>query len=181
MKQDSKYRSGFTAQTLVRLALMIALQITLTRILVVEIGQTLRISFGSVATILAGLWFGPVCGGLCGLCADILGCLIRGYVINPLITAAAVLWGVLPALVCLHIPSAASRRQKSLWLCLSIFGAGILSSLVLTTAGLVWMYQLSLAAVLPGRLIQSLIMIPCYCLIVCLLYYSPLTRVVTAP
>ena len=43
-----------------------------------------------------GLWLGPVAGGVCGLCADIIGCFMKGYAVNPFITVAAILWGVLP-------------------------------------------------------------------------------------
>ena len=41
-------------------------------------------------------WMGPVAGGVCGLCADIVGCFLKGYAVNPFITLASILWGVLP-------------------------------------------------------------------------------------
>jgi ECF transporter S component (folate family) len=79
------------------MALLIAMHLVLTRVLVIDLGAY-RISVGSVCTILAGLWLGPVAGGVCGLCADIIGCFMKGYAVNPFITVAAILWGVLPAL-----------------------------------------------------------------------------------
>ena len=62
-KMDEK---AVAIRRLVYLSLMVALQILLTRLLVIDMGAY-RISFGSVATILAGLWLGPVAGGVCGL------------------------------------------------------------------------------------------------------------------
>ena len=92
----------WNVKTLVFMALLIAMHLVLTRVLVIDLGAY-RISVGSVCTILAGLWLGPVAGGVCGLCADIIGCFMKGYAVNPFITVAAILWGVLPALAKLRI------------------------------------------------------------------------------
>ena len=80
----------------------------------------------------------PVAGGVCGLCADIIGCFMKGYAVNPFITVAAILWGVLPALA---KPLFANRKKtgKTVGICVSIVVTAVLSSLVLTTAGLVIM------------------------------------------
>ena len=77
-------------RTLVFVGLLAALHIVLTRLIVIELGSY-RITIGSVCTILAGLWLGPVAGGVSGLISDLLGCLIKGYAVNPFITVAAVL------------------------------------------------------------------------------------------
>ena len=84
-------------KNLVFMALLVAMHLVLTRVLVIELGAY-RISVGSVCTILAGLWMGPVAGGICGICADLIGCFMKGYAVNPFISLAAVLWGVIPAL-----------------------------------------------------------------------------------
>ena len=85
-------------RTLVFLGLLVAMHIVLVRLVVIDLGSY-RITIGSVCTILAGLWFGPVAGGVSGLISDVLGCILKGYAINPLITVAAILWGVIPALM----------------------------------------------------------------------------------
>ena len=125
----------WNVKTLVFMALLIAMHLVLTRVLVIDLGAY-RISVGSVCTILAGLWLGPVAGGVCGLCADIIGCFMKGYAVNPFITVAAILWGVLPALA---KPLFANRKKtgKTVGICVSIVVTAVLSSLVLTTAGLV--------------------------------------------
>ena len=166
----------WNVKTLVFMALLIAMHLVLTRVLVIDLGAY-RISVGSVSTILAGLWLGPVAGGVCGLCADIIGCFMKGYAVNPFITVAAVLWGVLPALA---KPLFANKKKtgKTVGICVSIIVTAVLSSLVFTTAGLVIMLGYNFYAIMPGRLVQFAIMIPIYCVLTCLLYFSPLTAMV---
>ena len=158
------------------MALLVAMHLVLTRVLVIDLGAY-RISVGSVCTILAGLWLGPVAGGVCGFASDIIGCFMKGYAVNPFITVPAILWGVLPALV---RPLIANKKKtgKTVGICVSIVVTAILSSLVLTTAGLVIMLGYNFYAIMPGRLIQFAIMIPIYCVLTCLLYFSPLTAMV---
>ena len=169
-------KQTWNVKTLVFMALLIAMHLVLTRVLVIDLGAY-RISVGSVTTILAGLWLGPVAGGVCGFCADIIGCFMKGYAVNPFITVAAILWGVLPALA---KPFFAKRKKtgKTVGICVSIVVTAVLSSLVLTTAGLVIMLGYNFYAIMPGRLVQFAIMIPVYCVLTCLLYFSPLTAMV---
>ncbi len=169
-------KQTWNVKTLVFMALLIAMHLVLTRVLVIDLGAY-RISVGSVTTILAGLWLGPVAGGVCGFCADIIGCFMKGYAVNPFITVAAILWGVLPALA---KPFFANRKKtgKTVGICVSIVVTAVLSSLVLTTAGLVIMLGYNFYAIMPGRLVQFAIMIPVYCVLTCLLYFSPLTAMV---
>ena len=87
----------FRSKTLVFLALLVAIQLVLSRVLVIDLG-VYRITLGTVATVLAGLWMGPVAGGVEGAVADIIGCFMKGYGVNPLITLSAVAWGVIPGL-----------------------------------------------------------------------------------
>ena len=169
-------KQTWNVKTLVFMALLVAMHLVLTRVLVIDLGAY-RISVGSVCTILAGLWLGPVAGGVCGFASDIIGCFMKGYAVNPFITVAASLWGVLPALV---RPLIANKKKtgKTVGICVSIVVTAILSSLVLTTAGLVIMLGYNFYAIMPGRLIQFAIMIPIYCVLTCLLYFSPLTAMV---
>ena len=169
-------KQTWNVKTLVFMALLVAMHLVLTRVLVIDLGAY-RISVGSVCMILAGLWLGPVAGGVCGFASDIIGCFMKGYAVNPFITVAAILWGVLPALV---RPLIANKKKtgKTVGICVSIVVTAILSSLVLTTAGLVIMLGYNFYAIMPGRLIQFAIMIPIYCVLTCLLYFSPLTAMV---
>ncbi|MCI6004936.1 MAG: folate family ECF transporter S component [Blautia sp.] len=174
--QKNSYKTYWNVKTLVFMALLVAMHLVLTRVLVVELGAY-RISVGSVCTILAGLWLGPIAGGVCGLCADIIGCFMKGYAINPLITVAAVLWGVLPALI-KPLFANKGRTGKTVGICISVVVTGFFSSLVFTTAGLVLFLGYNFYAIMPGRLVQFVIMIPIYCVLTTLLYFSPVTSMV---
>lgn len=174
---EKNAKSNWNTKTLVFMALMIAIHLVLTRVFVIDLGAY-RISVGSVSTILAGLWFGPLAGGICGLAADVLGCFMKGYAVNPLITIAAVLWGVVPAL---FRPLLANkpRTEKLAFLSVSVVITAFFSTLVFTTAGLVLIMGYNFYAIIPGRLIQFCIMIPIYCVLTCILYVSPLTGMIT--
>ncbi|MDO4273787.1 MAG: folate family ECF transporter S component [Eubacteriales bacterium] len=171
-----KNKTHWNVKTLVFMALLVAMHLVLTRVFVVELGAY-RISVGSVCTILAGLWMGPAAGAVCGLASDIIGCFMKGYAVNPLITIAAILWGVLPALV-KPLMANKNKRAKTVVISASIVVTAILSSLIFTTAGLVLIMGYNFYAIMPGRLVQFVIMIPIYCVLTCLLYFSPLTSLV---
>ncbi len=168
----------FGVKTMVYRALLVALHLILTRVLVLDLGAY-RISVGSVATILAGMWLGPIAGGICGFAADIIGCFMKGYAINPLITVAAICWGVIPVLF-KPLYSNKNRTMKTVWIVVGIAVTAVLSSLVFTTAGLVLIMGYNFYAIMPGRLIQFAIMTPIYCILTCLLYFSPLTAMITS-
>jgi ECF transporter S component (folate family) len=173
MHKNSKMK--WDTRTIVFLGLIVAMHIVLTRLVVIDLGSY-RISVGSVCTILAGLWFGPVGGGICGFLSDILGCILKGYAINPLITVAAVLWGVIPALM---VPlMKGGKVRKTAVLCAAVVLTSILATLVFTTAGLVWLAGYNFYAIMPGRIAQWAIMTPIYCVLTVVLYYSPLTHMV---
>ena len=167
--------SIFDTRTVVFMAALVAMQIVLSRVLVIDVGFA-RITLGTVCTIMAGLWFGPVAGGTCGLVADLLGCLLKGYAVNPLISLAAVVWGVVPVLI--RSLAKGEKGKKTVFICFGIVLASVISSLVLTTAGLVLMNGYNLMAILPSRAIQWAVMTPVYCVLTCGIYCSPLTSMV---
>lgn len=171
-----KRGNRWTVKTLVFMSLLVAMHLILTRIIALDLGPY-RIAIGSVCTILAGLWLGPVAGGTCGFASDILGCFMKGYAINPVITLAAILWGVIPALV---KPFFINRGKsgKTVGIVVAVTISNILCSFVLTTVGLVVVQGYSFAAILPGRIAQLILNIPVYSILTCLVYFSPLTKMV---
>ncbi len=172
---EKSKNSKWDTRTIVFLGLLIAIQIVLSRVFGIELGSR-RISLGPLSTILAGLWFGPVGGGVCGLVADLLGCLLRGYAPNPLITIGAMMWGIIPALFRPMLTG--TRRKKIVFLCVGVFLASVLATLGFTTAGNALYYGSPLAAMFLTRLPQWAIAMPIYCVLTCVLYLCPLTGVV---
>jgi ECF transporter S component (folate family) len=88
-----------TTKMIVTLALLLSMSVVLDRILGIQLAN-LRISFGNLPIILAGLLFGPIAGGIVGLLSDGLGFLIRptGEYI-PFLMLTPILMGVLPPLI----------------------------------------------------------------------------------
>ena len=174
--QKNNYKTYWNVKTLVFMALLVAMHLVLTRVFVVELGAY-RISVGSVCTILAGLWMGPAAGAVCGLTADILGCFMKGYPIDPFITTAAICWGLIPALL-KPLYANRTKKGKTAGIVLSVLGTAVLSSLVLTTMGLVLFEGYNFYTIIPGRLVQFVVLIPIYSVLTCLRYFSPLTSLV---
>ena len=170
-----KNKQTWSVKTLVFLALLVAIQLVLSRVLVIDLG-VYRITLGTVATVLAGLWMGPVAGGVEGAVADIIGCFMKGYGVNPLITLSAVAWGVIPGLAG-KLMAEKNRKVKTAVMCAAIAISGVVGTLGLTTAGLV-MIGANFYAIMPGRVVQYAIMTPIYCVCTLVLYFSPLTAMV---
>ena len=112
MNLKKRYRTVWCTYTLVSLSALTAIYLILSRFLAINIGGFGRIQLGVIARIMAGIWFGPFAGAVCGLASDLLGCLIQGYAVNPLITFAAILWGVIPALFVPYQTAPSFPRSK---------------------------------------------------------------------
>ena len=74
--------------------LFIALSIVLGKQLSFTMGP-IRISFENLTILMAGIMFGPLVGMTVGICADVIGCIIVGYAINPLVTLGAASIGLI--------------------------------------------------------------------------------------
>ncbi len=108
MHQETKRR--WSAKTIVFMGFFVAMNIVLTRFCSIDLGP-FRLGFGPAATIMSGLWLGPLAGGVVGMVADLIGCLIDGYAINPLITVSAILWGVVPGAMGLRLAKGSTKER----------------------------------------------------------------------
>ncbi len=174
---EKSKNSIWDTRTMVFLGLMVAIQIVLSRLLAIDMGWC-RLSFGPVSSILAGLWFGPVGGGVCGMLADVVGCLLK-YGYQPAyipITIGMMMWGIIPALF--RPLMKGSGRRKVVFLCIGIFFASIFGTLGFSTLGNSILYGTSFWAMFTTRLPQWALTMPLYCIVSSALYLSPLTGVV---
>lgn len=120
-------------QTVVFAGVMIAMNLVLARVLAINIGSTLRITVSATPIYLAGLWLGPLVGGICGGVSDLLGCLIQGYAPNPFILVTSVLAGVIPAIMKKYV----FHDKLNTWkIAVMVVLHGLIGSLGFTTAGL---------------------------------------------
>jgi len=85
-----------TTKRLSFMAMLIALQIVLSKFLMLQLTGSIRLSIDSVPILLTGIWFGPIAGGIVGLLSDLLGTLLfpTAGMYYPPLTAAFVLIGV---------------------------------------------------------------------------------------
>lgn len=139
--QEARARAGGIAlfgnlHVLVIAALLAALSIVLGKYLAINLGDSVRVSFENLPVIMAGLFFGPVIGAAVGAIADIVGCFMVGYALNPVITAGAALIGAVSGGI-----GAYAFRGRAGWrgtwrVFVPVFAAHALGSVCVKTLGM---------------------------------------------
>lgn len=90
----------FNLRGIVFLALLTALSIVIGRLLLINLTNSLRISFGNIPIILASLWFGPVAGMAVGFVSDFVGTnLFSSFPWYPPLAVTPVFFGLFPSLM----------------------------------------------------------------------------------
>ena len=120
----------------------------------IKIGTSIRIGFGALPVILAGVLFGPWVGMIVGAVSDIVGCAIFYGIGNmiPLVTVGMMSEGFLAGVIAKH--------HTPLRLSLATVSARVVGSLVFRTLGLYLRYKTPLAELLfriPCVAIESLL------------------------
>ncbi|MCK7485273.1 MAG: folate family ECF transporter S component [Bacillus subtilis] len=113
--------------------MLVAIGIVLSEFLAISLPPTahpvIRFSIGYLPIILAGVFYGPVYGGVAGIVQDLVGFflfgLAKGYVFHPGYTLNAALYGIIPALLIRSV----FKREKSLFYALNYVAAGVLLGL----------------------------------------------------
>lgn len=112
--------------------LFIALSIVLGKYLQIPIGDNIRISLENTPVIMAGVFFGPFVGGAVGASADLIGCLLKGYAINPVITLGALTIGFSSGL----FSALLKKAPRLISVAVSVFAAHIPGSMIIKSIGL---------------------------------------------
>ena len=119
-------------------ALFVALSIVFGKFLQIPnpFQEFIRISFENTPIIMAGMFFGPAVGVVTGVAADIIGCVLYGYSINPIITLGAAFVGFLSGIVAHYIV------KKPLWLktLISVLLSHAIGSVIIKSLGLAAWY-----------------------------------------
>ncbi len=136
-------------RALIITAILAAMSIVLGKFLQIPIGDSFRISFENLPIILASLLFGPVYGGACGLVADLLGCVLRGYAIIPLITVASCLMGIIPGVFTRYI----FKSFRMPFVILSGMISHVICSMTVKTIALHMAYGMDYAVLIPTRVL----------------------------
>lgn len=101
--------------------------------------QVIRISFENLPVLLAGITMGPLAGAMTGVVADLLGCVLYGYDINPVVTLGAAAVGAISGLLANYV----LRRPLLPRVILAVVGAHLCGSVFVKTAGLAAWYLAS--------------------------------------
>ena len=146
-------RAGFPLAVLVAAALLAAVSIICGKYLAIRAGDTLRFSFENLPILLGGLAFGPVVGVGIAVCADLIGCLMVGYAINPIITVGGALIGLIGGLGGILL------KKTPLWLQvgLTVLVAHLIGSVVVKTIGLAAFYNMPLWELMLWRLLNYVV------------------------
>ena len=136
-------------------SLLAALSIILGKYLAFNVGEFLRFSFENLPTIFAAIAFGPVTALLVATVADVVGSLMVGYAINPILTVGAAFVGAVAGLV--NIPVSKLKLPSALKIAICVFSAHIAGSLIIKSIGLHLMYGTPYSVLVPWRALNYLI------------------------
>ena len=139
--------------------ILAALSIVFGKLLAFNIGELFRISLENLPIILGGIFLGPIFGAVVGMVADLVGCLMVGYTINPVITLGAVAIGSISGIVSRLTKNISTGKRVFL----SVLSAHIFGSVIIKSIGLSWFYGTDFWALIPYRVLN-------YALIVALEY-----------
>ena len=123
---------------MVAAALLAAMSIVCGKYLKIPVGDIMRFSFENLPILLAGMAFGSVVGMITGVIADLVGCLLVGYAINPIVTLGAMAIGFLGGIVyrlCAKLP-------LMLRTFMTVVSAHLVGSVVIKTFGLAKFYSI---------------------------------------
>jgi dihydrofolate synthase/folylpolyglutamate synthase len=138
-----------TPKRLSLMAMLVALQVVLSKFLMLQLTDSIRLSIDSVPIILAGVWFGPVAGGVVGALADTLGTLLfpTAGAYYPLLTIAYFLIGVVSGLFSVVV----RNRSAAFRALVCVVPAELAGSLLFKSFALATLYGLSFGTMLTAR------------------------------
>ncbi len=152
----------------VYLGLLVGLSVVLTRIGSIRIAiagvEGVRIGFGGLPIILAGVMFGPTAGALVGAVGDVVG-----YFVNPLgaymphFTLTSALTGAIPAWVLMLLGKEPITKLK---LAVSIAIGQLITSVVMVPWFLNMLFGVPFQAIMVPRIIGQIIDIPIYVFVI---------------
>ncbi len=134
------------------LALLTALSILLGKYLAIRGGDVMRFSLENMPIIFAGMVFGPIAGGAVGLVADLLGCVMVGYTVNPVITIGGVAIGVISGLY--YYINSKLPFTTPITVAITVGIAHLIGSVIIKTFGLAVYYDMPLIELMLWRLVN---------------------------
>lgn len=129
-------KRSMTTRTLAYCALLAALSVVLARLVGLMPDPSTRFSIEAIPIFLAGMFFGPLAGGMVGFTADFVGCLFSAFGYNPIFCVPPILYGVFGGLLRHFL-----GKDTSIWrLALAFLPPVVLGSILYQSATLSYMY-----------------------------------------
>ena len=150
--QTNRYSERERITRVAVLGRLIALSIVAGKYLAIRVGELFRFSLESTPILLAGILFGPVAGAAVGVIADLVGCVLVGYAINPLVTLGAAAIGALAGVLYARLP-----LRRGVRLFLTVLGAHLVGSVLIKTFGLATYYDTPFFVLLAWRALNYLV------------------------
>ncbi|MFW6035049.1 MAG: folate family ECF transporter S component [Halothermotrichaceae bacterium] len=178
-REGSVYIMQISTRKLVYLSILTALSIVLTRLGSIHIPlggvEVIRIGFGGLPLIFAGVVFGPKAGGLVGAVADVIG-----YFINPMgpymphFTLSSFLSGFLPGLYIYYV----FKGQKNYFsMLISIAIGQVVTSIIMVPYFLNTLFGVPYSVSLLPRIIGQAVHIPLYAYMLNIMFKYDVLRV----
>lgn len=134
-------------------ALFIAISIICGKYLAFSVGSILRFSFENLPIILSGVLFGPVIAVICAVLADVIGCMLVGYDIIPLVLMGGAVIGFISGII--------SKLLKSMplayRLAITVFSSHALGSVIIKTIGIADRYLMPIPELMLWRILNYLL------------------------
>ena len=147
------FKNLYNLKVLVSIALLSAISIICGKFLAIPGGNVLRFSFENLPIILSSFAFGPIAGMITGVVADLIGCVMVGYTINPIVTLGAASIGLMSGLSYIIL----KKLPLPVRVLLSVFIAHITGSVIIKTIGLSKFYEMPFFTLLLWRLLNYVI------------------------
>lgn len=138
-KEGKEKKKLITTKQIVFMAIMTALSIVLGKFLAINVTEMIRIGLENLPIILVAAILGPFRAAMVALVADLLGCVLRGYTINPVVTLGACVF----ALICGFIFKVAKTPTIVMRLTVAVIPSHFVASVVIKTIGLASFYLAS--------------------------------------
>lgn len=150
MGKVNRTRAMSSLRVLSAAALLVAMSIVCGKYLAIRGGDILRFSFENLPILLAGMAFGPAVGVSVAVVADLLGCLLVGYAINPLVTLGAAAIGLLSGVLYRLL----AKLPYGIRLGITVAASHFVGSAVIKTVGLAAFYSMPLWQLMLWRLLN---------------------------
>ena len=150
---QSKRKASRILRLMVSCAFLTATSIVLGKYLAINLSDVLRFSFENLPIVLAGVAFGPIAGIAVGVVADLLGCILVGYGINPLVMLGAASIGAISGIFRFLFNKSGGVSLFLKIICAEI-AAHLVGSVVIKTVGLSAWYDMRLEILMLWRLLN---------------------------